>query len=47
MDDKSKLTKSNDPNSEKLKIKKVNSNEWECDVCKYINPSNLPKCKCK
>lgn len=32
---------------ERLKIKKLNSNEWECENCKYINPVSNSKCKCK
>ena len=28
------------------KIKKKNSNEWECEQCKYINSNLLTKCKC-
>jgi len=35
------------PQKAEEKLRKKNSNEWECEQCKFINSNLLAKCKCK
>jgi hypothetical protein len=42
-----KITTNNEkpPQKAEDKLRKKNSNEWECEQCKFINSNLLNKCK--